>query len=181
MTETCPVLDVCCLLLHLDPLLCLVSPFLPQEHFCWDLSHPDFSLLSFCISSPFGVAKADEGVSGFSLQLCCAFLVTPPIFYLFLSLFIPCLLVCNLVKHHRKHEAFELQSRLKGRVVFLGVRFLSFIWSNFSCMPLEVQRVSLAFYKTKFMHSGYRDFNSWEALTAKAQSFNDKHRFLNPK
>lgn len=65
---------------------CHTSSFPPQEHFCWDLSHPGFSSLSFCISSPRGITEADEGVSGCSLQLCCAFLVTPPFSNLSLSL-----------------------------------------------------------------------------------------------
>lgn len=76
VTERCPVLDVCCLLLHLDLLPRHVSSFPPQEHFCRDLSHPGFSLLSSSISSPCGIAEADEGVSDCSLPLWCAFLVT---------------------------------------------------------------------------------------------------------
>ena len=79
------MVDVCCLMLHLDPLLCHVSFFPPQEPFCWDLSHPGFSLLSFHISSPHGVTEADEGVSSCSLQLCCAFLVTSTFFITSLS------------------------------------------------------------------------------------------------
>lgn len=45
------------------------------------------SLLSSQISSPRGISKADEGVSGCSLQLCCSFLVTST-FFIYPSLFL---------------------------------------------------------------------------------------------